>query len=168
MCICVHIYEELFSKSMISELGIGIATSNFGMALNAFWKRTHHLELVTLTRVTYTLTIRNIWWRLSFSERRHRKRLRAHDRSPEGQIACWEDTRCHPPPLHGPAWRTRVNIKTHVGSLDPHSLEPRRGVCSQRGIYIYVYICIYMHICKYICMHMSVHMCTCTYLWIYM
>ena len=40
MHICVHTYEELFFKNMISELGIGIAASIFGLALNTFWKRT--------------------------------------------------------------------------------------------------------------------------------
>ena len=32
---------------MVSELGIGIATSNFGLALNAFWKRDCHVYSIT-------------------------------------------------------------------------------------------------------------------------
>ena len=35
----VDISEELYFQTMISELGIGIATSNFGLALNALWKK---------------------------------------------------------------------------------------------------------------------------------
>ena len=43
MCVDVHIYEELFSKNMISKLSIGIATSTFGLTLDAFWKRALHM-----------------------------------------------------------------------------------------------------------------------------
>ena len=35
----IHIYEELFPKTSISELGIYIANSIFGLVLNAFWER---------------------------------------------------------------------------------------------------------------------------------
>ena len=39
----VHIYEDLFSKSMISENGIAIATSIFGLALYPFCKGALHI-----------------------------------------------------------------------------------------------------------------------------
>ena len=39
----VHIYEELFSKTLISEHGIVIATSIFEFVLNAFWNRALHI-----------------------------------------------------------------------------------------------------------------------------
>ena len=41
--ICIHrpIYEKALFQNMISELGIGIANSIFGLPLIAFWKRAH-------------------------------------------------------------------------------------------------------------------------------
>ena len=37
---------------MISELGIGIAISVFGLALNAFWKRALHICIYSKTSLT--------------------------------------------------------------------------------------------------------------------
>ena len=46
--IYVYISEELFSKNMISELGIPIAASTFELALNAFCKRALHIKLMEI------------------------------------------------------------------------------------------------------------------------
>ena len=40
--ICIYVARTLLKKNMISELGIGIATSIFQLALTAIWKRTLH------------------------------------------------------------------------------------------------------------------------------
>ena len=42
MRVYVHIYKEHFSKTFISELGIGIAILTFGLALNVFGKKALH------------------------------------------------------------------------------------------------------------------------------
>ena len=39
----VYIFRRALFENKISELGIGIKTSIFGMALNAFWKRALHI-----------------------------------------------------------------------------------------------------------------------------
>ena len=45
----IHICEKLFYQNIIFELGIGIANSFSGMALNAFWKRAVNIYLLFLT-----------------------------------------------------------------------------------------------------------------------
>ena len=44
ICLYIHISEKLFTKSQSFELRINIANSFSGMALNAFWKRTLHMQ----------------------------------------------------------------------------------------------------------------------------
>ena len=41
--ICIYKCEKLFTKNIVFELGIGIANSFSGIALNAFWKRALHI-----------------------------------------------------------------------------------------------------------------------------
>ena len=53
----VHIYEEPFSKNMISELSIDIATWLFGLAFNAFWKRALQLSIINIITKAATCTI---------------------------------------------------------------------------------------------------------------
>ena len=46
--ISTYLWGVIF-QNMISELGIGDANSNFGLALNAFWKRALHIHRVGST-----------------------------------------------------------------------------------------------------------------------
>ena len=59
-CIYVHICEELFFQSVISEHGMAIATSSFGLALSAFGKRALHaykylLHMIYLNDMIYQM-----------------------------------------------------------------------------------------------------------------
>ena len=47
MYICLYTYEALF-QNMISEHGIGIRTSIFGLALSTFWKRVLYMLVINL------------------------------------------------------------------------------------------------------------------------
>ena len=46
--LCTYLWRALF-QSMVSERGIGIATSIFGLVLNAFWKRALHIFIINVT-----------------------------------------------------------------------------------------------------------------------
>ena len=54
MNIYLYIYEEPLFQTIISEIGIGIATSILGLALNALWKRALHIRNFLSAQLKYT------------------------------------------------------------------------------------------------------------------
>ena len=54
---CTYLWRVLF-QNMISELGIGITTSIFGLALNTFWKRAPHIYIY----IYYTMQFDSYEW----------------------------------------------------------------------------------------------------------
>ena len=59
--IYIHVYEELFFQNMVSELGIYIATSIFGLALNTFWKRAIYMHEMRCRLAVGVFFPRNIY-----------------------------------------------------------------------------------------------------------